>query len=529
MRPVSLDQSVAPAPITVMAAAMLSSGTEVNQVLRTVAAVSPDGERILSEALIMVFRDLWARVRGQVRRVLQVFDDGTAEVDGVGTVPASELLYPTYDPRAGLDYVPPREGAHEAILRNPSFEGHQYALSLADRTTRLRVSDCKFCGEAIAWTKSKAGKNYPCEVRMKNSEEFGVNADVLRAAPWEPHRCQAREGALVEDWPPESTFGDDQGSGEYVIWADQAGNVRGGDLGDLMWGPWMEVPDMGIDPTTDPLPFAAVEAAKDERFEGVGLKEDDDGYYVTTHRARGDSYPTPEDIPQDEVDFIESTGAFLTVDEAREAGRAALAADPDFLTRGQDEDAFIFEGHNNGWSLNADAYPDEYEPCNRCDGTKHGDDGDICGFCGGSGLMVRDDLRAVADLHDEPEPALPSTDGAEEEGGPEATTAPSSGPGTVPSGLPPTEEPSGREWLMEGSGQAAAAADSADIAAMAQRYLKEGMKAFTPAEQAQIINEGEGVTAANLDLLDIAGTHYEMMEASLAAEDEEEDDYAWLG
>jgi 8-oxo-dGTP pyrophosphatase MutT (NUDIX family)/mRNA-degrading endonuclease RelE of RelBE toxin-antitoxin system len=49
--------------------------------------------------------------------------------------------------------------------------------------------------------------------------------------------------------------------------------------------------------------------AKDDRFEGVALKEDDDGWYVTTHRARGDSYPTPEDIPQSEVDFIESTGA----------------------------------------------------------------------------------------------------------------------------------------------------------------------------------------------------------------------------
>lgn len=48
---------------------------------------------------------------------------------------------------------------------------------------------------------------------------------------------------------------------------------------------------------------------KDQRFEGVGLKQDDDGWYVTTHRARSDSYGSPEQIPQSVVDKIESTGA----------------------------------------------------------------------------------------------------------------------------------------------------------------------------------------------------------------------------
>ena len=32
-------------------------------------------------------------------------------------------------------------------------------------------------------------------------------------------------------------------------------------------------------------------------MEGVGLKKDKDGYYVTTHRARSDSYESPEKIP----------------------------------------------------------------------------------------------------------------------------------------------------------------------------------------------------------------------------------------
>ena len=79
------------------------------------------------------------------------------------------------------------------------------------------------------------------------------------------------------------------------------------------WGPW--------DPeysATDELWRAEFRvwqdrqrtATKNPRFEGVALKQDDDGkWYVTTHRARSDSYDSPEDIPQSDVDFIESTGS----------------------------------------------------------------------------------------------------------------------------------------------------------------------------------------------------------------------------
>jgi hypothetical protein len=66
-----------------------------------------------------------------------------------------------------------------------------------------------------------------------------------------------------------------------------------------------------------------------------------------------------------------------------------------------------------------------------------------------------------------------------------------------------------------------------DIAAAAREYLqKSALKDFTPGEQAALINEGEGVTAANLDRLSIEGTHYEALEAALAAEDS--DPVGWL-
>lgn len=89
-----------------------------------------------------------------------------------------------------------------------------------------------------------------------------------------------------------------------------------------------------------------------------------------------------------------------------------------------------------------------------------------------------------AELHDEPEGALPSTDGAV-----------------------PTDEAS-------------------DLTpSMTAGLKRHALKDFTLAEQQALINEGEGVRAANLDRLDIAGTHYADLESVLAAQ---EDDTTWL-
>lgn len=128
------------------------------------------------------------------------------------------------------------------------------------------------------------------------------------------------------------------------------------------------------------------------------------------------------------------------------------------------------------------------------------------------------------ELHDEPEPALPETTGDEESDEVHTenltgireesayqvhTTAQADTTTTAPA------------WLAPGATTSAPSGDS-DIAAMARKFLKMGARAFSPAEQAAFINEGQGVRAANLDLLDIAGTHYE----ALAALDEEDD--GWL-
>lgn len=81
-----------------------------------------------------------------------------------------------------------------------------------------------------------------------------------------------------------------------------------------------------VEPPADPTAYflgvdargLGKQASKDERFAEVGLGQDDDGHYVKTHRARSDSYPTPEDIPQDEVERIAATGAQHEAAEAPE-------------------------------------------------------------------------------------------------------------------------------------------------------------------------------------------------------------------
>jgi hypothetical protein len=72
--------------------------------------------------------------------------------------------------------------------------------------------------------------------------------------------------------------------------------------------------------------------------------------------------------------------------------------------------------------------------------------------------------------------------------------------------------------------------DGMDIAQAAKDHLaKEALKAFTPSEQYQIINEGSDVKAANLDRLNLTGTHYKQLEEALKAQDDAADDEdSWL-
>jgi hypothetical protein len=187
----------------------------------------------------------------------------------------------------------------------------------------------------------------------------------------------------------------------------------------------------------------------------------------------------------------------------------------------------------------------------------------------GAQQAYADPWQKASILHDEPEPALPSTEGAEEDPDPDPhvaaipTGVEYSMPGDIGSsyggGLAPgntlkgepddvlsPESPSvqtvgslgddagvadivaefqrtaGASAIMAGGG----GADGLDIAAAAKEHLaKTSMAVFSPAEQQELINEGESVRASNLDRLEITGTHYEALDA-LSSDDDDED--GWL-
>lgn len=139
-----------------------------------------------------------------------------------------------------------------------------------------------------------------------------------------------------------------------------------------------------------------------------------------------------------------------------------------------------------------------------------------------------DDAIFEATLHDQPEPALPSTDGADDDQSDYGDHA-----------ALPTASASFNGYATDPHNQASHEAVGAsheatlapgveptgsDVAAAARQFLaKEALKDFSPAEQNQIINEGVGVRARNTDKMDITGTHYAAME-----DDDPEGQDSWL-
>lgn len=81
-------------------------------------------------------------------------------------------------------------------------------------------------------------------------------------------------------------------------------------VGDVQTGPGLEHMTAGLTRTAA-KDYESVSVPEElrPRFEGVSLAQDEGGYFVHTHRARSDSYDSPEAIPQKKIDFIESTGA----------------------------------------------------------------------------------------------------------------------------------------------------------------------------------------------------------------------------
>jgi hypothetical protein len=151
---------------------------------------------------------------------------------------------------------------------------------------------------------------------------------------------------------------------------------------------------------------------------------------------------------------------------------------------------------------------------------------------------------AEAMFHEEPEPALPSTDGEDHtaslgdvdlvdgEGlremgddalSPENPSMQAMGAHEIVAAF---QRSAGAKHLMEGGKPGDTA--TSDIAGAAEAYLQKTAASateFSLAEREALINESPGVQASNTDRLDIEGTHYAELEAQAMAE---EDDYLWM-
>lgn len=146
---------------------------------------------------------------------------------------------------------------------------------------------------------------------------------------------------------------------------------------------------------------------------------------------------------------------------------------------------------------------------------------------------------AWGSLHEQPEPALPSTDGADDDFDDPAMWAIDQHPATHDeisplSGTLSPQQFTGSVEDIVARFQATAGArainagtpsrgpSEGDIAGAARAYLeKTALKEFNFQEQQELITEGarDNVMARNADRLDIADTHYSAIEAALAAEE----------
>lgn len=147
-----------------------------------------------------------------------------------------------------------------------------------------------------------------------------------------------------------------------------------------------------------------------------------------------------------------------------------------------------------------------------------------------------------ATFHEEPEPALPSTDGHTASMG-DVDLVGGSGIGAMGDEDLNPEDPSiqtmgvqdivaafqrsaGAQHLMAGS--KAGDTSTSDIAGAAEAYLQKTAASateFSLAEREALINENPGAQASNTDRLDIEGTHYAELERHAMSE---EDDYLWM-
>jgi hypothetical protein len=579
-RVVRTDPELAAAPISHIAAAMLAEGTEPNTVLAYLEAYGRAD--LIAEA--MSIGDLRAKVRGLVRKILNLNDDGTVDVEGIGPTRPQEVLYPTYDPSLGLHLTDHRGslhtgGAHEADVLGWRVAAWAPSNDLGRQTWENEVGD----NVAVVSPPSGPGGVWYWDVYLDGSDEPDASGEAATA----DDAKAAADGALGDllgmpvaaSLQAEADAMSDEGlANDYVrsfqgrpiaekgdkvfIYRDLSPNsTKSGYPVMESWSGLFIGPTGGLSGSVNfhirgariSNAVARYKEGERRRYQEIALTNPDAGSARGPHAyiaGTMEEYVGPDTTGNREISYYPDLGAFFMKDSRREylassecifAGRKCWAVgsvqEGDLVTMpdGNPYSRKYERDKNDEWARQhqkAAAYGDT--------GTMYDDGfGDAA-----SGDPVSDERIASmpaedqaeyldgyvrglqAELKNKPEPALPETTGEDEEiSGGDATA---SHRRHIEGSVTTTPDAASRDWLMT-SGSGGPGPSDGDIAAQARRFLKEGMKAFTPAEQQALINEGDGeVTASNLDRLDITGTHYEALEAALAKEEEEEADLLWL-
>lgn len=630
MRQIETDPYLQVAPAVRIAAAMLSDRLDPNQVLATF------GEGITSTAMTMKVPDLKAKVRGLVRRVKNIFSDSkTVEVEGIGEVPASEVLYPTWDPTAGLDYHEDhvRQGDDYSTMPARHTPGWVGSLHIgADEADKAGVMVCIRPPDHVCDALVELGDEDYDNLHVTLAylgKTAGVDHDKLHMIVSEVadrfHQLMAKVGGfgvfLNGDSNVLVALIDSAGLEDLQVTLTDALQIAGLPVhSDHGYTPHLTlsysddvptIPKKVPEGAAGSWPIAAITVSYGDEwvdFPFAGLaKAASTEFAGDWHNSDGSSIPEASEA--DLVDHLVGDHAGVPSE------RGKLPSDLDELDQlhGEDHDQWgecgahdddmvkaektaaaprIRMYRSNEWGVTycpkcwkfhqgysgPEAMAEgKFEPIRAGDTSIGAGSIEVCSECGKTivNSLPRDDWGArgsldealfegaEAELKPTPDGALPEVTAEEppawSQWVPIAEDDPDAEPditvgdrstmvgSLTPSGnlatISPTSHIEGgdastttgalpeasRSWLMTGGGSAGSGGlgpSDGDIAAHARQVLAG--KTFTPAEQHQLINEGEdGVIASNLDRLDIAGTHYEALEAALKDEEESED--LWLG
>ena len=450
MRPVAVSLDLAEAPATRIARDMLADGDDSIDVIAILAALG------VADAPALVTEAMAAgpfqvKVRGLIADVLDFNDDGTVQVAGIGPVAPEVCEYPTFHPTRGLSLF--------GSLRPRTAAGDGYMVAIEPPRPMIEAIHAQMVehfGEGV-----EAPTNY--HVTLAYPGDAGdVDEVALEAA--------------VRDWA--------------TRWGPMSGRLSGYGVfhqegGEKVLYASVDIP--GLDRARDDLVDTL------SRF-GIALP-DDHGFTPHCTLMYGEGTP-PEAMPAEaQEEFTVSEVALVLGTDWKHVS----------LETGWRED--IGSGRDLAWGD---------LPFGTLDGGLAWAGEDV-----GSGVGAPETAASYvaaqqveAELHEEPEPALPTTTGEDEDGEPDF----------VP-GDPRLAHLMGDAPAKQQGGE------DMNIAQAAKAHLaKTALKSFTPAEQKQIIEEGsaEGVVAANLDRLDLSGTHYIALEEALQAAEAEPDDENWL-